>query len=287
MIDRRSLLTVAVGALAAPRLLAQSEGTSPQRRRAVVFDGLVVFDTRRVQTLAEERFPGRGSELVTAWRNRQFEYQWLLTAAERYADFLTVTSDSLEFAARSLGLELSMETRAALMDVYVALDAWPDARPALRELRESGLQLAFLSNMTAAMLNGGIARAELNGLFDHVLSTDAARAFKPAPRAYALGTSALGLAKESILFVASAGWDAAGARWFGYPTYWVNRNSAPHESLGVRPDGSGPDLSSLVRYVREHATTDSARLRPAGLAVAASLVDPESPPADRARSVMF
>lgn len=287
MIDRRSLLTLAVGAFAAPRLLAQSEITSPQRWRAVLFDGLVVFDTRRIQTLAEEHFPGRGTELVTAWRNRQFEYQWLLTAAEHYADFLSVTSDSLEFAARSLGLELSTETRAALMDVYVALDAWSDARPALHALRESGLRLAFLSNMTAAMLNGGIARAELNGLFDLVLSTDAARAFKPAPRAYELGTSALGLPKESVLFVASAGWDAAGARWFGYPTYWVNRSSAPHESLGAPPDGAGPDLSSLVRYVRGHATTDSAHLRPSGFAVAAPLLDASWPPRDPAPASAF
>jgi 2-haloacid dehalogenase len=249
-IARRSLLALTVGALAAPRVFTQS---TARHWRAVAFDGLVVFDTRRVQTLAEERFPRHGAALVTAWRSRQFEYQWLRTAGEQYADFLSVTNDSLEYAARSLGLELSEETGATLMEVYVALDVWPDARPALHALRESGLQLAFLSNMTAMMLNDGIARANLGGLFSHVLSTDAARAFKPAPNAYALGPSVLGLPKESILFVASTGWDAAGARWFGYPTYWVNRSAAPYESLGARPDAEGPDLGSLVEYVRERA----------------------------------
>jgi 2-haloacid dehalogenase len=250
-VARRSLLALTVGALAAPRLFA--EPTAP-RWRAIAFDGLVVFDTRRVQTLAEERFPGRGAALVTAWRSRQFEYQWLRTTGEQYADFLTVTSDSLEFAVRSLNLELSAETRAALMEVYVTLDVWPDARPALHALRESGMQLAFLSNMTATMLSDGLARADLGGLFSHVLSTDAVSAFKPAPRAYSLGPTMLGLPKESILFVASAGWDAAGARWFGYPTYWVNRSAAPPESLGLSADAAGPDLSSLVRYVGEHST---------------------------------
>lgn len=247
-IARRSLLALTVSALTAPRLLA--EPISP-RWRAMAIDGLVVFDTRRVQTVAEERFPGFGAALVTAWRSRQFEYQWLRTAGEQYSDFLSVTNDSLEFAARSLGLALSADTRAALLDVYVALDAWPDAMQALHTLHETGLKLAFLSNMTAAMLDDGIARAGFDGLFDCVLSTDAVRAFKPAPRAYALGPSALGFPKESILFVASAGWDAAGARWFGYPTYWVNRNAAPYESLGGQADGAGPDLGSLVRYVRD------------------------------------
>jgi 2-haloacid dehalogenase len=283
-IARRNLLALTVGVLTAPRLLA--EPIAP-RWRAIALDGLVVFDTRRVQNVAEERFPGFGAALVTAWRSRQFEYQWLRTTGEQYSDFLSVTNDSLEFAARSLGLELSAETRAALLDVYVALDAWPDAAKALHALRESGMKLAFLSNMTAAMLNDGIARAGFGGLFDYVLSTDAVRAFKPSPNAYALGPRVLGFPKESILFVASAGWDAAGARWFGYPTYWVNRNAAPHESLGARADGAGPDLSSLVQYVREHATSDSARSITSGIAVAASLLDPESPDADRRRSLMF
>jgi 2-haloacid dehalogenase len=276
-IARRSLLALTVSALAAPRLLAQ---VAP-RWRAIALDGLAVFDIRRVQKLAEAHFPGLGAALVTAWRSRQFEYQWLRTAGDQYADFLSVTSDSLEFAARSLSLELSANTRAALLDVYTALDVWPDAGPALHALRERGMQLAFLSNMTVAMLNDGIARAGLDGLFDHVLSTDAVQAFKPAPRAYALGPSVLGFPKESILFVASAGWDAAGASWFGYPTYWVNRNAAPHEALGERPGGTGSDLSSLVQYVREHATPDSARLMAPGVAVAASLT------ADRTRSLMF
>jgi len=283
-IARRRLLALTVSALSAPRLLAQPKAP---RWHAVAIDGLVVFDTWRVQRVAEERFPGFGAALATAWRSRQFEYQWLRTTGEHYADFLSVTNDSLEFAARSLGLELSADTRAALMDVYVALDVWPDAGPALHALRESGMQLAFLSNMTAAMLNDGIARAGLGGLFDYVLSTDAVQAFKPAPRAYALGPSVLRVPKESILFVASAGWDAAGASWFGYPTYWVNRNAAPHESLGKRPDGAGPDLSSLVQYVREHVTQDSARLLAPELGVAASLLDPASLGAERGRSLMF
>jgi 2-haloacid dehalogenase len=283
-IARRRLLALTVSALSAPRLLAQPKAP---RWHAVAIDGLVVFDTRHVQRVAEERFPGFGAALATAWRSRQFEYQWLRTTGEQYADFLSVTNDSLEFAARSLGLELSADARAALMDVYAALDVWPDAGPALHALRESGMQLAFLSNMTAAMLNDGIARAGLGGLFDYVLSTDAVRAFKPAPRAYALGPSALRVPKESVLFVASAGWDAAGASWFGYPTYWVNRNSAPHESLGTHPDGTGSDLSSLAQYVREHATQDSARLITPRLEVAASLLDPASLRADPSRSLMF
>ena len=82
-------------------------------------------------------------------------------------------------------------------------------------------------------------------------STDAVATFKPDPRAYRLGTEALREPKERILFAAFAGWDVAGAKWFGYPTFWVNRAAAPAEALGVTADAAGDDLRALVRFATE------------------------------------
>ena len=52
-----------------------------------------------------------------------------------------------------------------------------------------------------------------------------------------MAVDAFGRPREGIPFVAFAGWDVAGAGWFGYPTFWVNR-------LGVAPDGAGRDLAT-------------------------------------------
>jgi NAD(P)-dependent dehydrogenase (short-subunit alcohol dehydrogenase family) len=41
-----------------------------------------------------------------------------------------------------------------------------------------------------------------------------------------------------------------GAKWFGYPTFWVNRAHAAAEELGVLPDGTGKDLNDLAFFVR-------------------------------------
>ena len=95
----------------------------------------------------------------------------------------------------------------------------------------------------------GIKNAGLDGVFAHVLSTDQIRAYKPEPRAYQMALDALQLQREEILFVAFAGWDAAGAKWFGYPTFWVNRLHLPGEALGVTPDAMGRDLTDVVRFV--------------------------------------
>jgi 2-haloacid dehalogenase len=135
------------------------------------------------------------------------------------------------------------------MDAYLDLRAWPDVVPALSALHAAGVQLAFLSNFTPAMLEVPMKNSGIERLFTHVLSTDLVQSFKPDPRAYALALDAFRLPREEILFAPFAGWDAAGARWFGYPTFWVNRLHAAPEQLGVSADGSGPDLAALVNYV--------------------------------------
>jgi 2-haloacid dehalogenase len=250
-LDRREFLAnVAGGVVASLGLTPLTVGAAGKPRiRAVAFDAFPIFDPRPVFALAETLFPGRGAELSNAWRTRQFEYQWLRALSGRYADFWQTTDDALVFAAKLLQLELSPDKRAKLMHAYLELRAWPDAPSALAELRDAGLRLAFVSNMTARMLHTAISNAGLEGLFARILSTDAVQTYKPDPRAYQVAVDGLGLAREEVLFVAFAGWDAAGAKSFGFPTFWVNRLNVPEEELGVHPDGIGRDLADLVRFV--------------------------------------
>ena len=199
--------------------------------------------------MAEKLFQGRSAALMDTWRTRQFEYSWLRSVSHRYVDFWKVTEDALVFAASALDLHLDASARQRLMDAYLDLRAWPDVVPALTALRKAGVQLAFLSNFTPVMLEVSMKNSGIEQLFTHVLSTDAVQSYKPDPRAYALALDAFGLPREEILFAPFAGWDAAGARWFGYPTFWVNRLHAAPEELGVSVDGSGADLESLVNFV--------------------------------------
>jgi 2-haloacid dehalogenase len=90
------------------------------------------------------------------------------------------------------------------------------------------------------LISSGLQRA-----FDHVLSTDSISTYKPDPRAYQMAVERTGYHKREILFVAFAGWDAAGACWFGYPTFWNNRLSAVAEELAVSPDFEGASLDAL------------------------------------------
>jgi 2-haloacid dehalogenase len=213
---------------------ANSSAVTKQIRRAT---------TPRAAARAEMMFPGKGDALMSAWRARQFEYTWLRTLGGAYADFWQTTREALIFATGSPRLTLTHSARDSLTHTYLELEAWNDVRPALEALRAAGVRMAFLSNFTATMLEAATANSGLQGFFERHLSTDRVRAFKPDRRAYAMGPQALRLRSEEILLCAAAGWDAAGAKWFGYPTFWVNRSHQRAEERGVRADGVGTGMA--------------------------------------------
>lgn len=247
MISRRGFVAGVGGALISIPIL---QSRRPARRiQAVAFDGFAIFDATSAAGVADTIVPGRGRDLVSAWRTRLFEYQWLRTLGGHYADFGRTAADALAVTVNALGIGMTDGDRARLLDAQLSLVPWPDAADAVRALRAAGLRLAFLSNMTQQMLDDGARRAGLRDQFELVLSTDRVQAAKPDPRAYRMATDAFGLRREEIAFVAFASWDAAGATWFGYPTVWMNRASQPAETLGVTPALVTRDLAGIVDFV--------------------------------------
>lgn len=251
MMNRREFMSLVSAGVAANLISGKASASTDKHptTRAVVFDAFPIFDPRPVFARVEQLFPGRGSELSNAWRTRQFEYQWLRALSGQYADFRQTTEDALIFSAKLLKLDLTPDKRDQLMQAYLELRAWPDVPAALDALKSKGLTLAFLSNMTSKMLHANLKSANLEGVFDHVLSTDQIRTYKPDARAYQLGMDSLRLKRKEIVYVPFAGWDAAGAKWFGYRTYWVNRLGQPPEELGTSVDAMANTLADLAAFV--------------------------------------
>ncbi|NKJ51309.1 haloacid dehalogenase [Burkholderia sp. SG-MS1] len=254
-----------------------SATTTPSPKAVIVDAYGTLFDVHSVIAAAEQMFPGHGDALSQLWRQKQIEYTQLRTLAApadkpgaHYRPFWDVTLDALRFAAKKLQLTLGRAAEKRLMDEYACLSAFPDAVPALRALRDaaareatastpstptadepvSRLGLAILSNGNPQMLDIALKSAGMNGLFDHVLSVDAVRAYKPSPAAYALGTRAFDALPGDIVFVSSNGWDVAGATWFGFTTFWLNRQNAPVEELGVAPHGTGGGMNDLLAFLQ-------------------------------------
>jgi 2-haloacid dehalogenase len=199
---------------------------------AFVFDAYgTLYDVHSVQRRCDAFFPGKGAQLSQLWRAKQLEYTWLRTLMGRYMPFSTITREALAYACEALGLELTAERMEALMGEYLMLSAFPDVAGAMEKL--AGRKLAILSNGSPDMLEPLVAHSGLK--LDAVLSVDEVRQFKPAPEVYELAVKRLGISKERIGFVSSNGWDALGARSYGFVTFWINRAGAPLDRLGVQP----------------------------------------------------
>src|ERR1700761_5676539 len=123
--------------------------------KGVIFDAYgTLFDVHSVVAAAEQMFPGPGDALSQLWRQKQIEYTQLPTLADpadapgaHYRPFWDITLDALRFAAKRLQLTLGRSAEKRLMDEYACLSAFPDAVPALRQLRE-------VSPTTAARADG-------------------------------------------------------------------------------------------------------------------------------------
>ena len=220
---------------------------------AVAFDYLVLFDPDSVVSAVDRIAPGRGREFTSMWRTRQFEYSWLRSISGRYVDFSAITSDALRYTANAMHVELTAVERDQLLDAYSRLTPWPDTVDALRRLRAADLRVITIANFSPTMLRENAERAGLTPLFDALVSTDANHTYKPDPRAYQLGVDRLKLDKRDIVFAAFGGWDAAGAKSYGYPTVWVNRLNQPPEELGLHPDRTVTDLNGLLDFVLEQS----------------------------------
>jgi 2-haloacid dehalogenase len=184
---------------------------------------------------------GRFSEL---WRTKQLEYTWTMTLAGQYVDFWTLTERALDYCfARIDSVDRSL--RGRLLEAYLSLDAFADARAALAQLKARGLRLAILSNGAPRMLAAAVKGSGLGEMLDGVLSVDAVRMYKPRPEVYALVTDDFRIAPQDVVFVSSNRWDVMGAAAFGFHPIWVNRARMPEEYADRPPNRVVHELAAL------------------------------------------
>lgn len=178
------------------------------------------------------------------WRAKQLEYTWTLTLAGRYVDFWTLTERALDFAfARFSSVDARLKPK--LLDAYLALSAFADARAVLRGLKRRGEATAILSNGSPQMLAAAVEAAGVAGDLDAVLSVDAIRVYKPRPEVYALVTERFQVAPGEVVFASSNRWDVMGAAVFGFRTAWINRAKMPEE-YGPAPTAVLAELDGIL-----------------------------------------
>ena len=191
---------------------------------------------------------GPDADRISAvWRAKQLEYTWTLTLAGHYMDFWRVTERALDYAlALVSGADKSVKSN--LLDTYFKLDAFPDARSALRALKSKRRKTGILSNGSPAMLKGAVEAAGIENDLDAVLSVDLLKMYKPRPEVYALVTDHFKCKPGDVTFVSSNRWDVMAGVSVGFRAFWVNRANMPDEYLDFPAAQTLQDLAALAEY---------------------------------------
>lgn len=211
-----------------------------------VFDAYgTLFDVHSAVARFKAEIGAQAEQMSEMWRVKQLEYTWTRTLMGEYRDFRALTAQALDYAAARFG-GIPAPLRAKLVSAYERLDAYPDAGPALRALKDRGAATAILSNGTPEMLESAVQSAGLAGCIDRILSVDAVSRFKTAPDAYALVGRSFAAARDAVSFQSSNRWDIAGATKFGFRTVWINRAGHPDEYPDLPPSAVLSGLDRLL-----------------------------------------
>ncbi len=212
---------------------------------ACVFDAYgTLFDYNAAAARHGAALGDKAAPLADLWRLKQLQYTWLRSLMGRHAGFWQVTGEALDYSMAALGID-DPALRAALMEAYRTLDAYPEVPETLATLRARGLKCAILSNGEPGMLAAAVEAAGIGAHLDAVLSVEEVGIFKPHPSVYRLVVDRLGVAAERVSFQSSNAWDANGAAAFGFRVAWCNRFGQGQERIPEAPDAEIATLAAL------------------------------------------
>ena len=212
-----------------------------------VFDAYgTLFDVHAAAERHKDAIGPKWQQLSQTWRAKHIEYSWHMSLAGRRSTFWSLTERSLDHAIASVGGGVSSDVRGKLLATYRTMDAYPEVHGVLGVLKDRGETLAILSNGDPDMLADAVCAAQLEGLFDAVLSVTSAGIFKPSMKVYQLVIDRFDGAPAEVSFQSSNRWDIAGPKAFGYTCVWINRTGALDEYPDLPPDRMVSDLRALV-----------------------------------------
>jgi len=213
--------------------------------KACVFDAYgTLFDVHSAVGKHDGRLGDVANQVSSLWRTKQLEYTWLRSLMKKHADFWQVTQDALDYALDVFNIA-DKQLKDDLINAYLELECYPEVPETLVKLRNSGRQIAILSNGSPAMLEAVVKSSGLEDLVQTILSVEMVEIFKPDPTVYQLATDRLGVTAAEIVFMSSNAWDAAGATAFGLRVAWINRFAQRPERLPFKPDIEIKTLAEL------------------------------------------
>jgi 2-haloacid dehalogenase len=215
-------------------------------RQVVTFDAYGTLIDFRLSDVVRQVLAGRlpmdgvdSEKFLDDFRVMRFQ-----AVLEPYRGYREVLQSSLQAAMRLHGIPHSPSDGDALVAAVPAFGPFPEVPDVLRALKSPGYEIAIISNTDDDLITQNVARIGVD--FDHVITAQQARAYKPDRQAFAYAYGVMDIAPARVTHVAQ-GWeyDLVPTRDLGLRRrVWINRYGGPGSSL-YRPYDELPDLSAV------------------------------------------
>jgi 2-haloacid dehalogenase len=184
-----------------------------------------LIDTNGVVDLLEKFIGNKAKAFSTTWRNKQLEYSFRRGHMQNYVSFAICTSQALDYTCLFHKVELNLEQKNELMNIYSVLPAFDDVKEALKKLKEKGFRLFAFSNGKAEAVEKLLIHAGVRELFLDVVSVDDIKTFKPSPGAYAHFLRTAQTNGNEAWLISSNPFDVIGSISAGMKSAWIQRSS--------------------------------------------------------------
>jgi 2-haloacid dehalogenase len=209
---------------------------------AVAFDVLeTLLDLEPIGARLEE--VGQPAAVLGPFFMRFQRDAMALTLARDVADFTATARQALRTETKQA---MSDDNIAYVLEGFAKVPAFPDAVPALRKLSEAGVTIGCLTVGDPDNTRSFLASAGLETYVDHVVTSDAAGVWKPAPDVYQYAAQVLGCELDRMALVAVHAWDCHGAKRAGALAGWCSRLEGEPGDVFVPADVQGDDLVEVV-----------------------------------------
>ena len=216
--------------------------------KAIIFDAYgTLFDVNSAAEKCKDKIGDKWEGFANFWRTTQLEYTWLRSLMKRHKDFWQVTEDSLEKSMNAFKIDKAMKNE--LLNLYKALNTFPEVKDVLNKLKEKNYKLAILSNGTPALLNELVKSNNLDNIFDDIFSIEEVGIYKPDAKVYDMPIKKYKIQKEEVVFLSANTWDISGGGNYGYSSIWVNRNNSIFDNLDYKPKEEVKNLNQLLDIV--------------------------------------
>jgi 2-haloacid dehalogenase len=191
-----------------------------------------------------------GDETATAtWFSMLLHTSTVCTLTGTKTNFANLAGIMLDTIAARLGVALSDEMRADILDSFASLSPHADIKPALTQLRSAGYRTVAFSNSSLNLVATQINNAGLQEYFDDMVSVEETGSFKPDPKVYEFVAKRINRPIGELRLVATHDWDTHGALTAGMLAAYIDRSGAPYHPQYRQPDVYATSMDDVAEQI--------------------------------------